>query len=486
MPTVYSDAHWTGNYTYTRVRVDYSGTSATAILLYTRTNTYSGATTTGSPASFSFGGGWADMAGKAFYGQQTDTEVCRCSFSISMGGGWYEGSTSGNAGYIAFSGGVSIPAQNTKPTGLSVSLAEVYTNGAKFNVSVSSYGTPSGVDGRYIEAGILNQSAYGPTYRYAIAYNTTSSAITVNNSSSGGSLTIQPNKRYYYGAYASNTAMADSKVQGQFVTKAEAPTVLFNNATSDSANFTFSVKADGGYYNRDVQYSLDNGVTWKTGATVTGGSAQSGTFTINGLLAGASYNIKTRISTTAGATEGDTVSFDTLVAEEDNRNLLYGSVNEKTKEIKVLYGSVNGEAKQITRFYGSAIDLDNFTAIILHTESIATRWGIDAFNPNTFKSKMISDHSSIWDNRNNFSTLDVKSFRNTSPRIYRVALVFKNNNAVVLVSGANSTVLATYGIHTTSLSPTSADTRDFVSLSPKQVARLVHQGFGHINYESES
>ena len=59
MPTVYSDAHWTGSYTYTRVRVDYSGTSATAILLYTRTNTYSGATGAGTPAGFNFGGGWS-------------------------------------------------------------------------------------------------------------------------------------------------------------------------------------------------------------------------------------------------------------------------------------------------------------------------------------------------------------------------------------------------------------------------------------------
>ena len=57
MAVAYSDPHWTGDYTYTRVKVEYNfpNTSATATLLYTRTNTWSGNTEVYG-ATFSFGG----------------------------------------------------------------------------------------------------------------------------------------------------------------------------------------------------------------------------------------------------------------------------------------------------------------------------------------------------------------------------------------------------------------------------------------------
>jgi len=348
MPTVYSDAHWTGSYTYTRVRVDYSGTSATAILLYTRTNTYSGATGAGTPAGFNFGGGWANMSGVTFYGQQTDAEICRCSFSISMSGGTYSGNTDGQDGYLGFSGSVSIPAQYSPPTGLSVSIAEKYPTGAKFNVSVSSYGNPSSASGRYIEAAILNQNTYGATYRFATASNTSSSAITVNNNSSGGTLTVQPNKEYYYGAYASNTQRNTSKVQGTFVTLAEAPTLSVNTLGETDVVMNYSTTADGNKYTKSVQYSLDNGSTWTTGATVSTGSASSGTFTISGLTDDTTYTLKCRVSTTAGNTNGTDVTFTTLESHK-----LYGSVAGKTKKIVKLYGSVAGKTKEITKLYAS-------------------------------------------------------------------------------------------------------------------------------------
>ena len=109
MATVWSGYYSTGTYTKTRVRVDYSGSSATAILLYTRTNSYSGETSAYG-ATFTFGG--ASVAvNKAFYGQQTDAEIARVSFSISPAGGTYSGSCNGS--YLAFSGSVTIPAQTS-------------------------------------------------------------------------------------------------------------------------------------------------------------------------------------------------------------------------------------------------------------------------------------------------------------------------------------------------------------------------------------
>lgn len=139
MATVYSGQYWTGSYTYTRVRVDYSGSSATAILLYSRTNSYSGETSAYG-ATFSFGG--ASVAvNAAFYGQKTDAEVARVSFSISPAGGTYSGSCNGS--YLAFSGSVTIPAQTSTITynangGSGAPSAQTYTNATSGTTTLSS------------------------------------------------------------------------------------------------------------------------------------------------------------------------------------------------------------------------------------------------------------------------------------------------------------------------------------------------------------
>lgn len=343
MASVYSGASWTGTYTYTRVRVDYSGTSATAHLLYTRTNSWSGATGSGD-ATFSFGGASVRF-NQTRYGQMTDSELASVSFSISMSGGTYSGSSSG--GYMGGSWSVSIPAQYTDPSGLSVSISELYTDGAKFNVSLSSYGNPSSASGRYIEAAILNQNTYGATYRYNVAFNTTSANIDVTNSG-GGTLNIQPNTQYYYGAYATNTQRAISKVQSTFVTLAKAPTFSVSSVAEKSAVIAYSTSADGGKYSKSIQYSKNNGSSWTTGATVSTGSASSGTFTISGLDDDTTYSIKTRVVTSAGTTSGSNVNFTTLPAYKT-----YVSVGSKAKKVKKLYVSVGGKAKKVKKLYVS-------------------------------------------------------------------------------------------------------------------------------------
>ena len=482
MPTVYSDKYWTGTYTYTRVRIDYSGTSATAILLYSRTNDYAGATSAGSPASFSFGGGSADMSYKAFYGRQTDAEVCRCNFTISTGGGTYSGATSGNAGLLGFSGSVTVPAQTSKPTGLTVALVEPLTNGAVFDVSISSFGVPSGVEGRYIEAGILAQNSYGPTYRFSCVLNEMASQITVTSTSAGGTLVINPNTQYYYGGYASNTVENVHQVAGQFVTTAKAPTVKLVGATDTTASFSYAFTADGGYYNRSVQYSLDNGATWTTAATVSGGSAANGTFTIEGLLSGSAYTMKIRSSTTAGATLGEDVLFDTNVSTADNRNIFYGSVNSEAKEITAFYGEVSGEAKRAIKVYGSGLDPDNFIGKVVRASGYP---GVNYFNPITFKTKLMSDYPQIWANRSNFARLEVLTTPSgPNQHLCTLRLYLKDDvSFYTLVNNGSDADVALFGAIMVPNIP-AQPTNDYIHLLPKQIAKLIHQAFGHIDYES--
>lgn len=109
MATIYSAASWTGDYTYTRVKVDYdySSTRATATLLYSRTNNYSGATHA-SDATFTFGDGSTKFT-KSFYGKQTDAVVASLTFNYSVSGGTYSGSSTG--AYLGGSWSVTIPQQ---------------------------------------------------------------------------------------------------------------------------------------------------------------------------------------------------------------------------------------------------------------------------------------------------------------------------------------------------------------------------------------
>lgn len=245
---------------------------------------------------------------------------------------------------------VNFPVEYTPPTGLNVTIKEIYTDGAKFGVSISSYGNPDSVSGRWIEAGIAGQNAWqSPALRSAVALNTTSADIIVNNSSvQTTTLNILPNTQYYYGGYSTNTQQRTSAIFGQLVTLALAPTLSVSSVSDTSAVLNYSLPADGGYYAKNVQYSLNGGSTWITGATINTGNAATGSFTISGLNEDTNYTVITRVTTISGSTSGNTVTFKTEIFGK-----MYGSVSSKTKRIKKMYGSVNGKTKKILKMYGS-------------------------------------------------------------------------------------------------------------------------------------
>ena len=304
MATAYSDEVAVGSYNRIRLRVEYSGTSASCHIEFRRTSTYT--TTWGDDAAqITFNGQTVDAP--YWYTGTVDStwrEIDSASgFTVPLSGGTFTWVFNNplSASVLGCSGTITIGSQTSPPTGLSVSLVEKYTNGAKFNVSVSSYGNPSSASGRWIEAGISDTNSWAGNLRSANKTNTSSSSITVNNSSTKTtSLTIQPNTRYYFGGYAWNTVHDTSGMFGNFVTLAPSPTVTVGSVSGNSATINYSTVADGGYYNKTIQYSTDGGTTWQTGATVTGGSAQSGSFTIDN-LPGGENTVLVRTNTTSGS-----------------------------------------------------------------------------------------------------------------------------------------------------------------------------------------
>ena len=248
------------------------------------------------------------------------------------------------------------PPSVTPPSGGSISDVTTTTNSITATVSLTSWGTGGSVTNK--ELCVLQPpdqitTPGMPQYYTSIGVSALSSTLTVDNDSQKANnpqFTINPNTFYNIGIYANNGG-ADYRYaypSNPVATRAEGPTISAGAITPESVVVNFSTSADGGAYNKEVQYSIDGGTTWVTGATVIGGSEASGTFTITNLVPGTAYSIQSRVNTTAGATAGNTINVNTPI-----KVALYGSVLGQTRLIKTLYCSVNGETKKVKRLYGS-------------------------------------------------------------------------------------------------------------------------------------
>ena len=278
------------------------------------------------------------------------------TFSASAGIAQYSSSS-----WYSGNGSWTLPARGTAPTGLNVSITSVQDTGATMSVTLGSYGTPSSEANRYIEASIMGQSTYGGKYRWATKKAVTSATITVNNNSATNSsnpLTIVPNTQYWYGAYATNTVMSTSLVKGTFITlPAYISDVVVNDVGGGNVTVSVVHASEGTATTVYTEYSY-NQTDW---------TATQDTFSLEVLSATTIY-VRRRNST--GTTPVRTVSIVPATTVK-----LYGSVNNKAKEIHRLYGSVNGQAVLIRKLYGSV----NGRSKLIYVHS--TRPGEDRDNP---------------------------------------------------------------------------------------------------------
>lgn len=229
------------------------------------------------------------------------------------------------------------PGTQTPPDTPTVSVASNNTsNSLDITWGTSSFGNPS-TGTAYIYSG----TSASPT-QMQYSKTTTGNSLWTNTN-------LTANTLYYYRARAKNTAdlWSSYSADATGVVRAVPATVSLSSYDSASATISYSASADGGYYDRYVQYSLD-GTNWSNAVTITGGSADSGTFTVSGLNPDTAYTIRTRMTTTAGSLNGSSISVTTKPAVA-----IYGSVNGQTKKIAKLYGSVNGETKLVKKLYGS-------------------------------------------------------------------------------------------------------------------------------------
>lgn len=262
-----------------------------------------------------------------------DVRTTTFSKTVSANGTYGVSFTAGS-GYRSdfagtWNGSATVTEAWTNPSTPSVSIQSKTHNSATFAVSISSYGNPSSVSGRYIEAALLQQNSYDASAsngrRWSIASNTTSANITVNNSSnknggsSGQGFTITGNTKYYYGGYATNTQRAVSTVKGAIYLPCPPLSALSLSSQSYSAYNTVSAvisytrQSDGGAETRTgkYRYSTDNGSTWTSWASFGTVSNTTGTFTVT-LPTSKTVTLQARLDTpNGGASETKSVTFST-------------------------------------------------------------------------------------------------------------------------------------------------------------------------------
>lgn len=305
MATVYSGEVSVGTYNRIRIKCDYSGTSATLTIQFRRTSSYTG-TWADTQATLVFNG-QSKAANYSYSGtvgtSWVDLRGAISGYTISTSGGTYNWTFNnpGGSSVLGCSGSITIPAQPVAPTTPTVSASNPgTTNSNSVTWGTTSMGTPSSGT-VYLYGG----TSASPTTQ--LTTKTTVGNTTYTHSS------LAANTKYYYRARADNGQWSSYSSDATATTKAAAPTVSINSVTANSIRVSYSTAADGNAYSKSIQYSLNNS-TWTTGATVSTGSASSGTYDITGRAANTSYTVYTRVNTTAGATAGDTLTAVTLAS----------------------------------------------------------------------------------------------------------------------------------------------------------------------------
>lgn len=176
----------------------------------------------------------------------------------------------------------------TAPSTPTVTIGTKSINSIAVTYGTSSFGYPSSGN-VYLYGGISSS----PTTQI------TSKTTTGNSSYTNGSLAS--NTKYYYRSRANNGQMNSGySTEKTAVTLAATPTVSVGSISGNDVTINYSTVADGGFYDKTIEYSTDGGTTWQTGATVTGGSAQTGSFVIDNLPSG-DNSVQIRTTTTSGS-----------------------------------------------------------------------------------------------------------------------------------------------------------------------------------------
>lgn len=287
MATVYSEKSTSG-YNDVRLKVDYSGTSATCTMQFRRN---------GSCGSY----GWSDPNCKIKFNGTTKTAgysnpgyVCgdwvnlgsASGYSVSITGGNYSWSiTAGSGATLSGSGNVTIPSQATAPATPSCSPSS--NSASLINVAwgISSLGNPTG------SVSLYNGTTNNPTS--LLQTKTSTGSWTFGNDQRAANTT------YYYVAKASNSAgNTTSGVKSATTYPAGISSITGSSLTSSSIVLALVHSSSGSALTTTTQVSPDNS-SWSD-TSITDAQGTTANYTVSGLTANTQYTRYFRVHTTAG------------------------------------------------------------------------------------------------------------------------------------------------------------------------------------------
>lgn len=212
MATAYSEEVNPGGTGYNRIRlrVEYSGTSATCYIEFRRTSTWSD-TWADSSATITFNG--QTIAAPYSYTGTVDgnwrTIDSAAGFTVPISGGTFSWSFNNplTGSVLQCSGTITIASQATPPTGLSISNIVVGKDSITAEVSVTGWGVGGTSAGRRKELSVCTAASAAQRKKTMVYEDTLSTVITVDNTSTftdGAPFTITPGTQYYLTMWANN------------------------------------------------------------------------------------------------------------------------------------------------------------------------------------------------------------------------------------------------------------------------------------------
>lgn len=242
-------------------------------------------------------------------------------------------------------------ASGSAPTGLTATNITPLVDGFSADVSITGWGGLGNANSRFKSFCVRTYDAsslISPRICCSEYGDDLSTKITTTNASATlieGVMEVIGNTRYTLSCVASNGTYSTSHVRiGDYATLAYKPSVRISWSSSNAITFEYELQADGGFYDKTVEYSLDGGATWTTITTVTGGSATSGSFAVPIEDLQRTSKMLVSATTTAGRS---------YITHYLGNVKLYGSVNGQTTTVTKLYGPVGGQARSIVKLYGS-------------------------------------------------------------------------------------------------------------------------------------
>ena len=230
------------------------------------------------------------------------------------------------------------------PTGLGVSGQSATDSTISAMVSLSGWGYNSGgTKYRELTASKVNGNIDNRRFQTTDNTNDLSSVITVTNSSNqSGSMTVDPNTRYYLAGYASN---GNRNTGVQF--KTEIVTLSSGTRTVvkiKPSKIEFTVTAVGGVYTPTTRFRYRKQGTTEWTVSPESFIGTSGALTLQNLSASTNYEMQQMTVTTAGTKYGDTFVIKTKPASI----IIFPDGSKRNVAFRLIYP--DGHKREIERW----------------------------------------------------------------------------------------------------------------------------------------